>query len=495
MEKLSPNTQVDLKKYFAPDVIQLWGEDNLKEIMTLVQDPLHDEITEVLFSAGLSPEEQMSYLEASPDVIKIRSRLLEIEDELVKKLLPSLEKSLKKLVKAFQTGADPRPAMKDYVHHFDYPNPFVAFCKRGTHFRNMRILEFVGGVMNRLIFETTMKLKDWNISGRALTEIDKLLNGLFALLTKANGVNYLEKSLTRFSFKNYSALDKNPAVLEETLLNEPEYTDEEIDLMAMEADELLSRRKKSFTQPVRHGKFIFTPNPADDTMEQVFDTCKAALLLDEKQTYAAPKHRGKGVVEYQQNAGALEFTAEKLKGDLLVPLTHHSLELMFEKYPKYKDKSKNLYAKLRAFFYKSLIEFLNTLPEDPLPIKVEPAREIQNEVHQAVEEVQQEVEELEAVEIPVESPKEIPEEAVAEKEGRISFRECAGFKSGLVKQVLSNILGEPIRVVGSHHIFKGPNGKTFPIPFHGQQNVSPKILRNGIEMWGITSEWRKAMKI
>lgn len=45
---------------------------------------------------------------------------------------------------------------------------------------------------------------------------------------------------------------------------------------------------------------------------------------------------------------------------------------------------------------------------------------------------------------------------------------------------------ELVRIRGSHHIYRGPNGGSYPIPLHFSEDADPCILRSFIRRWGIS---------
>lgn len=75
----------------------------------------------------------------------------------------------------------------------------------------------------------------------------------------------------------------------------------------------------------------------------------------------------------------------------------------------------------------------------------------------------------------------------------IDFSRFRGLSGSDVHRILVQILGEPIRIRGSHHIFKGANGKTLPIPIHSGKTVSPAILVRALREWDMVEEFYERM--
>lgn len=71
----------------------------------------------------------------------------------------------------------------------------------------------------------------------------------------------------------------------------------------------------------------------------------------------------------------------------------------------------------------------------------------------------------------------------------VDFNRFYSLPGTQVYRILTQILGEPVRIHGSHHMFKGPNEKVLPIPIHFDTTANPFILTNALEEWGIVKEF------
>lgn len=60
-------------------------------------------------------------------------------------------------------------------------------------------------------------------------------------------------------------------------------------------------------------------------------------------------------------------------------------------------------------------------------------------------------------------------------------------KTSVVLRAIKKLLGEPIRICGSHYIFRGLNGNTSPIALHNGE-VSTKMLAGCLTAWNISVE-------
>lgn len=68
-------------------------------------------------------------------------------------------------------------------------------------------------------------------------------------------------------------------------------------------------------------------------------------------------------------------------------------------------------------------------------------------------------------------------------------KKLKGLKGNEVLSALRRILGDPLRIQGSHHIFKSPrNGVTYPVPIHGTDAVKFPLLLGSLRQWGISLE-------
>jgi len=64
-----------------------------------------------------------------------------------------------------------------------------------------------------------------------------------------------------------------------------------------------------------------------------------------------------------------------------------------------------------------------------------------------------------------------------------------GIKGNKVLAVITRLLGEPVRISGSHHIFTSArNGISYPIPIHGTDEVKFQVLLASLKKWGVTLE-------
>ncbi|MBI5413500.1 type II toxin-antitoxin system HicA family toxin [Candidatus Peregrinibacteria bacterium] len=55
-----------------------------------------------------------------------------------------------------------------------------------------------------------------------------------------------------------------------------------------------------------------------------------------------------------------------------------------------------------------------------------------------------------------------------------------------MKGALDILLGPPLRVSGSHHVYRTRQGGTYPIPLHGTDEVGTGILNKCLREFGIT---------
>lgn len=59
-----------------------------------------------------------------------------------------------------------------------------------------------------------------------------------------------------------------------------------------------------------------------------------------------------------------------------------------------------------------------------------------------------------------------------------------------IKRILNSLLGDPIRINGSHHVYySNKTNATYPIPFHGNDRIGFGLLKKCLEVWGITEEF------
>jgi len=58
-----------------------------------------------------------------------------------------------------------------------------------------------------------------------------------------------------------------------------------------------------------------------------------------------------------------------------------------------------------------------------------------------------------------------------------------------VKRTLIHLLGDPVRITGSHHVFEGKNGVKYPIPIHQGKTVGKGMMLKCLKTWGILKEF------
>lgn len=474
---------------FPPGLIQTWGKESVAEAVRLIEDPFHDEMYDVLFNSGLTEEEQTIYLESSPDLHLIRAKLLRLEDQVTTHLLPQLEKCLRRVTSNWGTPAQ-QQSLRDLVLLFDYPNSLRQFLVKGTNVRNMRVMELMTGIMMRMLFQINVRIVDWQIPREVASGLSDHFKGLFEHLSRVNGINYAQSNLVTFANKNRRALrgteSKAPGNFERILNQAPELTPDELDETILEVDELISSRRKAFDGPAKWGPFVFNPVPPQKPIQRTLGVVEAALVLDGSKPFENPVWRAEGGMNFAKNEGAMEFTVDRSLHELCIPLTHFSAQVLFENDPTTVKKAPELYRKLKALFYTQFRDFLKQLPEDP---RLEQVRKVPVHIQEEVkEEVKEVVKESPAEEVSVQEV--VPE---LEQPKRLSARECRGFRGNEVLSAMKRLLGDPVRVSGSHYLFRSANGITLPIAIHGSGSVDPNSLRSNIEAWGITEAWRREM--
>lgn len=141
------------------------------------------------------------------------------------------------------------------------------------------------------------------------------------------------------------------------------------------------------------------------------------------------------------------------------------------------------YAKLKTKVYEWLLEYLRNKEEDIEYEEIayletagmfhsskETITSLQNGTHESVTEVL----------------KDEPEDKKIEKKNRI--RAFASLSGNEVKQALTKLLGEPLRIRGSHHIFRGREGNTCPIALRGTDIVGIGMLLKSLKIYKIDTQ-------
>jgi hypothetical protein len=69
-----------------------------------------------------------------------------------------------------------------------------------------------------------------------------------------------------------------------------------------------------------------------------------------------------------------------------------------------------------------------------------------------------------------------------------ALRGMRGIKGNRVLAAVRAFLDKPLRIAGSHYIFRGRNGKTYPISIHGDNLVGIGMLKKCLKKWEISPE-------
>jgi hypothetical protein len=150
--------------------------------------------------------------------------------------------------------------------------------------------------------------------------------------------------------------------------------------------------------------------------------------------------------------------------------------------------------KLRLVLFRALREHLASKDEDIKPAKPIAIRErkVGQENSEPVHAADDLIEEMVAPETAMSAPKiefERPageDELKIPKKEKITLYNLKGITGGRIKDALCALLGEPIRVSGSHHVFTCRSGGTFPIPLHESATVGTGVLGKCLKRFGVT---------
>jgi predicted RNA binding protein YcfA (HicA-like mRNA interferase family) len=66
-----------------------------------------------------------------------------------------------------------------------------------------------------------------------------------------------------------------------------------------------------------------------------------------------------------------------------------------------------------------------------------------------------------------------------------NFRLLSNISGSDVLRAATSLMGNPVRINGSHHFFKGPSGRTYPVPIHKGKSVGAGLLDSCLSVWGL----------
>jgi predicted RNA binding protein YcfA (HicA-like mRNA interferase family) len=144
--------------------------------------------------------------------------------------------------------------------------------------------------------------------------------------------------------------------------------------------------------------------------------------------------------------------------------------------------------------YDILLEYLRS--KEPDIIEFLKPEQIAQEIHEEVTKTQNI--EVEEYELPHEKIEEEsiqknnePQQEDKREKNQLQFylKKLKNLSGTTVLRIIKNLLGEPIRISGSHHVFEASSGIRFPIALHGNKKVGIGMLLNFLKTLNIFEEF------
>jgi len=372
--------------------------------------------------------------------------------------------------------------------------PYTYRGARLTEFSSLLLSKFVIVLLDLVNAESEKPGQEWKIKafGKALAQLDaefcQMTGGVsFDPLTTLEHTSHVSKVVG----ENPDAYKRLFSIIPPELMNDMA-TLKEFNAVLFEDILKLSefRRVGPFRANFNGGRssIIFSGDNLDHWYEETRANmvCIATIVLDPSEPLVLPKQlktMGNLALSITKNPGAIDVYLDRSSPELnfistLMPLKERGVM---------RDTPDD-YERLKYVVFVTLHEFLVTKNPDIEDFWIAKAIDEKLEAEEVCAKVADEVVAKVAEETEPEARDEIPE-------GRFDVRTVRrseglrGLSGDRVVSALTRVLGRgPDRISGSHHIFKGDNGKSFPIPVHGKDGVPFRIVREAIRVLEVSHE-------
>lgn len=154
---------------------------------------------------------------------------------------------------------------------------------------------------------------------------------------------------------------------------------------------------------------------------------------------------------------------------------------------------------VKRMIYKLLLDYLRSKPEDierapihkPQKIVEEIRNAAENTITDALPAVQNQLAETAETANTTAATAEqqmagLCTIADAKKQPSITISNLRGHSAGRIKNALDKLLGQPVRIRGSHHVYRTREGRTYPIALHNTDSVGIGMLNTCLREFGIS---------
>lgn len=224
------------------------------------------------------------------------------------------------------------------------------------------------------------------------------------------------------------------------------------------------------------------------TVNRAFTICLARIVLTPSAPIDLPEKRvfpdGREGILYKPNRASFEVEVNRGTGELTIRGTH---------LPLYCALRKDAYLILKKTIYQFILEHLEQKKDsfpDLLKAEASSVSDISREVATAIRQKRQIVSKPVGRSLESSKTAEQAETTQApppqqEQLDTTCFQQLRGLQGNRVYRAAETILGRPLRISGSHHVFKSRNEGTCVIALHGSDQVGIGMLKTFLDKAGI----------
>ena len=481
------------------------GHENVRELVAVVMSPDATDLDTILLTGQITPEELYQYIKVLPEFDENKRKIFETVQKMMAKFKIELLKCRNSddVRKTMRSGLNSVIKLQWHLvveNQQTYRNMLMEFFYEMSQIEIFEI--FQDFVQKNKTPEMVQAYRDIMSEGEANAMEDKKLEFQPKAYLEAKNelLTYLGNPVYR------SRLD---SITEKGQLDDKHYSQLKLTMKAgHEAIIALAQyRKINFTTfPFEDAEIAIMGEDiyGEDNKMGFRQTCAVEVCLDPRCKAKLPEPvklpDGFHNALFLSRPGVIQFVLNRASGELCY-ISHQTK-------PISNIMSEKLYLALKAMVYNFLLGYLKTKEPDidDLFKKSTATTTLREKTGVSIKKA------LADTEIPGQASgnysaipwtyqpwlpagKELVPNLESEEEKQTHERNTAyvkrfkGIKGSKVLAVITRLLGEPVRISGSHHIFISPrNGIKYPIPIHEADEVKFPVLLASLKKWGVTLE-------
>lgn len=461
---------------FSEEAKKIFGAENIEALSATLSNETSREIAIMNLTGEISDDETIEYALLLEEMQEIFTKLEEIAEKMAKQIGQKAEYYLNALI----NKDDSKPQTRGL--HKILGSIEQLFSGLNTNLKPILLLEI--SFFSKILLKKLLRLIDKILSERCSPQKKgKIISFFYHEKTdnpvfETNHYYYAILLGSVYTLKNYFDSQKKDEYKDLFSSDEQSHSEQELNDMFAEIKNLSMFKTINFStsQGQTHLQFLnlSQENTADIFYgtERVMFICKIIITKDPKNNFSVVLNR---------ITGKLENNVSDLSGFIG------------------EEAERNL----RYILFKKLLEYLRNKKDDILPAPITPKKP-ETTIQPVVLETQTQTTDDDSqrklsLEKPLsDNPKESPttDDAISKRDEKAPPetphpKNTPGLfilSGNEVKKALDTLLGKPTRISGSHYIYKGRSGRTFPIPLHGNTDTNPFILKTCLNKFGITPE-------